>query len=77
MNATALTRLRTQSGLSIYALAAASGVPTGNISRFESGQRTCKAETLRDLSEALATALSKPVSEVLQELTEPADAQPA
>lgn len=77
MNGAALMRMRRESGLTLEALAAASNTNMGNLSRIERGQRTCTAETLRDLSEALAAALNRPVSEVLEELTEPADAQPA
>lgn len=78
MNSLALNRLRIASGMSARALEVASGMPTGNVGRIESGQRSCTAETLRALSEALAAALNKPVSEVLAELTEPeADRAPA
>lgn len=72
MNAEALKRLRTEAGLTQAELGARAGINPSIISRLEAGERvTGSVNTLRALSDALATELRLALGDVLVALTEP------
>ena len=72
MNAEALKRLRAEAGLTQAELGARAGINPSIISRLEAGERvTGSVNTLRALSDALATELRLALGDVLVALTEP------